>query len=200
MMIKTIDSLLDEYKEYNDPYGKIRRDVNNSLIFPIIRGLYETDEQTSGLLLASVIYGPSYISFEYALSYYGLIPERVILYTSATYNKRRSKTFKTRFGNYLYRDVPKEAYPYSIETIIYDNYVVFMASPEKALLDKLYTISPVSNLKELYDLLFEDLRIDRDMFLSLDKEVLNKLIPKYKSKNIKMLKTLIDREDANQWL
>lgn len=76
-MVKIIDSLLEEYKNYNDPYGKIRRDVKNNLIFPIVRGLYETDDKTSGLLLSSVIYGPSYISFDYALSYHGLIPEKV---------------------------------------------------------------------------------------------------------------------------
>jgi len=193
-MVKIIDSLLEEYKNYNDPYGKIRRDVKNNLIFPIVRGLYETDDKTSGLLLSSVIYGQSYISFDYALSYHGLIPEKVFLYTNVTFNKRRSKMFETKFGNYSYRDVPKAVYPYEIESILYDNYVVFMAKPEKALLDKLYTISPVSNKKKLKKLLFESLRIDEDRFASLDKELMIKLIPKYKSTNLNILKRLIEKE------
>ncbi|MDY0278532.1 MAG: hypothetical protein RBQ97_10675 [Acholeplasma sp.] len=197
-MVKTVDSLLEEYKKYSDPHGKIRRDVKNNLIFPIIRGLYETDDKTSGLLLASVIYGPSYISFEYALSYHGLIPERVVLYTNATFNKRRSKMFKTNFGNYYYRDIPKDAYPYGIQIILHDKYVVFMAKPEKALLDKLYTISPVSNKTELKKLLFEDLRIDEEMFANLDKDLMIQLIPKYKSTNLNILKTLIEKETVKE--
>ena len=197
-MVKTVDSLLEEYKNYSDPHGKISRDVKNRLIFPIIRGLYETDDKTSGLLLASVIYGPSYISFDYALSYHGLIPERVVLYTNATFNKRRSKMFKTNFGNYYYRDIPKDAYPYGIQIILHDKYVVFMAKPEKALLDKLYTISPVSNKTELKKLLFEDLRIDEEMFANLDKDLMIQLIPKYKSTNLNILKTLIEKETVKE--
>jgi len=76
------------------------------------------------LLLSSVIYGPSYVSFEYTLSYHGLIRERVYLFKNATFNKRRSKVFKTMFGKFSYRDIPKEAYPYGVNTIMYDEYVV----------------------------------------------------------------------------
>lgn len=78
--------------------------------------------------------------------------------------------------------------------VYYYNYVVFMAKPEKALLDKLYTISPVSNKKELKKLLFESLRIDEDRFASLNKELMIKLIPKYKSTNLYILKRLIEKE------
>lgn len=193
-MVKTINSLLEEYKDYIDSHGKIRREVENKKLFPIVRGLYETDSKTSGLLLASVIYGPSYVSFEYALAYHGLIPERVVLFTNATFNKRKSKQFETMFGNFSYRDIPKAAYPYGIETIIKDNYVVFMATPEKALLDKLYTISPVKSVKELVALLFEDLRIDEEGFLSLDKDLMLDLIPKYQSTNLNILKKYINKE------
>lgn len=193
-MIRTINSLLHEYKDYSDPNGKIRRDVNNNLLFPVIRGLYETDESTSGLLLASAIYGPSYISFDYALAYHGLIPERVYLYTSATFNKRKTKYYKTTFGNFLYKDIPKEAYPYGIDVITHENkYVVFMATPEKALLDKLYSLKPVQSQKDLISLIFEDLRIDEDKFKELDKEVIFKLIPKYKSTNIRLLGQIIEK-------
>lgn len=190
-MIRTINSLLDQYQEYSDPHGKMRRDVKNNLLFPIIRGLYETNKNTSGMLLAAVIYGPSYLSFEYALSHHGLIPERVVLYTNATFNKRRSKLYQTAFGNYSYRDIPKSAFPDAIETIIYEDYVVFMAMPEKALCDKLFTLSPVSNISELKKLLFENLRINKEIFDNLDKDLMLKLIPKYRSTNLKMLAKII---------
>ena len=60
-------------------------------LIKIRNGLYETEANTPSYLLAGSIYGPSYISFEYALSYYGLIPERVTTITCATFNKRKEK-------------------------------------------------------------------------------------------------------------
>jgi hypothetical protein len=39
-----------------------------------------------------------------------------------------------------------------------DGYVYLLASPEKAICDKLYTCSPCANRAELKDLLFEDLK------------------------------------------
>ncbi len=64
--------------------------------------------------LGSYICGPSYLSSLYALDHYGMIPERVYAYTSATYNKRKTKQYDTPFGTYIYRDVPKTAYPFAI--------------------------------------------------------------------------------------
>lgn len=55
--------------------------------------MYETDSNTPGYLLAGSIYGPSYLSFDFALAYYDLIPERVVNYTSATFGKKKKKNF-----------------------------------------------------------------------------------------------------------
>lgn len=43
----------------------------------VVKGIYETNSDTAGYLLAGSIYGPSYLSFDFALSYYGMIPEAV---------------------------------------------------------------------------------------------------------------------------
>ena len=83
-------SNLDNYVDKN---GKISRDIKNKKLFKIVTGLYETDENTPAYLLAGSIYGPSYISFEYALSYYGMIPERVTTITCATFAKKKKKQF-----------------------------------------------------------------------------------------------------------
>ena len=112
-------SNLDNYVDKN---GKISRDIKNKKLFKIVTGLYETDENTPAYLLAGSIYGPSYISFEYALSYYGLIPERVTTVTCATFNKKKKKMFTTSFGTFTYRDVPKLAYPEEIILKEEDNY------------------------------------------------------------------------------
>lgn len=193
-MIITIEDLKQRYSQYNDVRGKIRREVKNGKYFSIIRGLYETNENTSGILLSSYIYGPSYISFEYALYYYGMIPERVVVFTSATYNKRKTKSYNTSFGRYIYKDVPKSVYPYDINVIEKDGYVYHIATREKALCDMLYDKKTIYSLKQLKELLFEDMRIDVDIFNSLDKNKLSLLAPKYQSKNLNVLAKLVKGE------
>ena len=108
-MIKTTEMMLEELKEYSNPAAKLSRMAKQGECFPIVRGLYETDRTVPGYLLAGSIYGPSYISFEYALAHYGLIPETVYTITCATFEKKKKKRYETMFGTFIYRDVPSEA-------------------------------------------------------------------------------------------
>lgn len=190
-MIYTIDDLKIKYNRFSDVQGKIRRLVNQGEYVSVVRGLYETNINTPGYYLSSYIYGPSYLSFDYALSYYGLIPERVITYTLATYNKRKTKTYSTPFGNFFYRDIPKSAFPYDINVIEENNYVYYIASKEKAICDKLYSMKPVYSLKELKELLFDNLRIDSEQFDTLDKDKLLLLAKKYNSTTLVLLEKLL---------
>ena len=109
-MIKTTAMLLEELREYGSPKSKLARMAERGECFPITRGLYETDRNAPAYLLAGSIYGPSYISFEYALSRYGLIPEAVYAVTCATFEKKKKKKYETPFGTFTYRDVPSEAF------------------------------------------------------------------------------------------
>lgn len=93
-MIKSTHVILNEYKEYSRPDCKLSNMVKEGKYYPIVKGLYETDPDTPGYFLAASIYGPSYLSFEFALAYYGLIPERVYTCTSATFEKRKQKNMK----------------------------------------------------------------------------------------------------------
>jgi predicted transcriptional regulator of viral defense system len=191
-MLVTIEELRIKFKDYSDIQGKIKRGVEKGIYIPVIRGLYETNRITPGYYLSSYIYGPSYLSFDYALSYYGLIPERVTLYTSATFNKRKSKIYSTPFGNYHYRDIPKSAFPYDVNVIEENNYVYHIATKEKAICDKLYLIKSVSSIKELKEVLFDNLRIDRDQFYMLDKDQMLFLSKKYHSKTLRTLEKLLE--------
>jgi predicted transcriptional regulator of viral defense system len=190
-MIITIEELKDKYNTFGDIQGKIRREVNQGKYIPIVRGLYETNKNTPGYYLSSYIYGPSYLSFDYALSYYGLIPERVNAYTSATYNKSKSKTYFTPYGTYIYRDIPNAAFPLDINAIEENDYVYFIASKEKAICDKLYSIKSATSIIKLKELLFENLRIDRDQFALLDRDKLALLSKKYPSRNLSILEKLV---------
>ena len=193
-MIHSFDDLLIKFQDYTDIKGKIRREVQAGRLIPVARGLYETDNTISGKYLAGRIYGPSYLSFDFALYAYSLIPEAVYnTYTSATFDKRKTKKYQNQFGVFTYRDIPTEAYPRGVLIVEENGYSYQIATPEKALCDKLYTISPVSNLTELKELLFEDLRIDEDEFEKLDHNTLETLAPLYHSTNLNLLAKLIRR-------
>ncbi len=192
-MIKTTHMLLEELHEYAAPRSKLFHMVKQGEIFPIVKGLYETDAKTPAHLLAGSIYGPSYISFEYALSYYGMIPEAVYTVTCASFEKKKKKKYQTTFGTFTYRDVPSTAFPHELEVIQEGEYYYRIAGPEKALCDKLYTMSPVANVNELLVLLTEDLRIEEDELMKLDREKIDMLSEYYHTTNIKKLCTLIRR-------
>ena len=151
--------LRESLTEYSYLNAKLVRDVKSGKLARLKRGLYETDLSMSGYLLASSLYGPSYLSFDYALYYYDLIPEKVVVYTCATYNKKKKKRFDTYFGTFTYRDVPKSVYSLGLKLIIDGDYAVQIATPEKALCDKLYTLRPYKNIESIKNLLLNDLRI-----------------------------------------
>ena len=104
-MIKTSAMLVDELKNYANPISKIRHLVEKGELISVVRGLYETDRNVPGYYLAGSIYGPSYLSFEFALGYHSLIPEAVYQFTSATVEKKRQKQYATPYGMFTYRDV-----------------------------------------------------------------------------------------------
>lgn len=192
-MIITNDIAKKNLINYSNKNNKISRDIRDGKLFKIVTGLYETSPTTPGYLLAGSIYGPSYISFEYALSYYGLIPERVNTITCATFDKKKKKVFNTSFGTFTYRDIPPLAYPEEIILKTEDNYSYQIASLEKALCDKLYTLKPLNNYSNLENMLFNDLRIDKENFNKLNIEKIEKLSNLYHSTNINLLAKYIRR-------
>lgn len=192
-MIKTTAMLLEELKDYASPKSKLSYMVKRGECFQIVKGLYETDKNVSAHLLAGSIYGPSYISFEYALSYYELIPEAVYTVTSATFEKKKKKKYETSFGTFTYRDVPSEAFPLGITIIQEGSYFYRIASPEKALCDQLYIMPPVPNQRELFQLLTEDLRIEENELHKFDLNKIYEYSEVYHNMNVKKLCGLLRR-------
>ena len=194
-MIITNDMVKSRLNNYANQNNKISRDIRDGKLFKIVTGLYETNPDTPGYLLAGSIYGPSYISFEYALFYYGLIPEKVSVITCATLNKKKKKKFDTQFGFFTYRDVPVLAYPEEIMLMTEGDYTYQIASREKALCDKLYTLKPLNNYRNLERMLFLDLRIDREEFWRLDGKKIEYLSALYHSTNVRLLSKYMRRGD-----
>ena len=192
-MIKSTSMLLDELASYQDPFGKIRRMCEEGSLHQLTRGIYETDGSLPGYLFAPVIYGPSYLSFDYVLSRCGLIPEAVYEYTSATCGKGKKKFYSNGFGDYSYRDIPAAAFPFETRLIEEHGYIYFMATAEKALCDKLCTVRPVNNLGELEELLFENLRIDEDELEKLSRDTIRELAPLYRRSSVTLLAKYLRR-------
>ena len=192
-MIKTTAMLLEELKDYASPKDKLARMVEQGEYYSIVKGLYETDRNVPAYLLAGSIYGPSYISFEYALSHYGLIPEAVYTVTCATFEKKKKKRYETMFGTFSYRDVPSKAFPLGLRLEQSGDYFYRIAEPEKALCDQLYTLPPVPNANGLLRLLTEDLRIEESELQKLSKDAVEEYSDVYHSTNIKRLSTLLRR-------
>lgn len=194
-MILTTSMLLDQLQRYSDPAGKILRMKREGELLQLTRGIYETNKNAPGYCLAGAIFGPSYLSFDYALSVYGLIPEAVYTFTSATFDKKKVREQENHFGRFTYRDVPSEAYPFGISIKEENGYVYQMATQEKALCDKLYTMPPVTSQKEIERMLFEDLRIDRMEFEKLRADEILQIGDRYHSNNLKYLMKYLRRNE-----
>lgn len=183
--------LLDYYREYSNPKEKISRECKKGALVRLKQGIYVTRSALEeGLplgLIANRIYGPSYVSFAYALRKYGLIPEDVPNPSSATLAKRRQKRFDTSLGSFFYRDIPEAAYSEDIVYMHSGRWRFLAATAEKALCDELSSISTIRSKKAMRALLFEDLRIDEDKFGKLDVQRIKTLVPLYGSTTLDTL-------------
>lgn len=192
-MVRTTGILKQELVEYANPQGRIGRLVDDGALLPLIRGLYEDDPAAPGVCLAGCICGPSYLSFEYALSRHGLIPEGVASFTSATCGKRKTKRFRNAFGSFEYRDVPKAVFALGVTLHRQGGYAYWMATPEKALCDQLHKLPPASNRSELQSLLFDDLRIDEDALTALSALETERIAQRYRCGNVTLLAKFLKR-------
>jgi len=207
-MIETIRNRIDreefDYQilvaslgDYARPRDKISDLLEKGCIVRIKKGLYVFGDEYrrrpySREILANLIYGPSYISLDFALQHYGLIPERVEALTSVTTG--RSRRFFTPVGLFTYRRIPLEAFRIGMDRVeIGDGMAFLVAEPEKALADKLNEIrgSGIRSRKELDAYLGENLRIDPDALKKLNPEKLAEIARRYQSRGIKMLSDLV---------
>ncbi|MFP5384714.1 MAG: hypothetical protein ACLGHN_01455 [Bacteriovoracia bacterium] len=180
----TQEELKDLYKDYLRPRDKILALVRKGDLIPIKRELYLIGEKYKKLYskeaLANIIYGPSAISFEYALSFHGLIPERVEAVTSVCF--KRNKEFRTPIGAFTYRYISQEMFPIGIELHISELGNFIMATPEKALCDVVY----FQKLKkeEILEFVIENMRIDEEDFFKLNSELLHQIAAVYKRQSV----------------
>lgn len=129
--------------------------------------------------LANVIRYPSYISLEYALSKYGLIPEGVFSLTSVTL--KSSRVYKNSLGNFIYRNIKEDLF-FGFEDRDFEGKRLKTATKAKALFDFLYFRKVIP---------LDDLRINWEVFLPNDKEKFAAIVEKSNSPKMeRVLKSL----------
>lgn len=166
--------ILDLLKEYKRPYDKIDELIKKGELTQLKRGLYIPGPNLAltkpeNLLIANHLWGPSYVSMETALSYWGLIPERVYEISSIT--MRSAKKYKTPIGRFSYFRAPLPYYSFGITNIeLTKKQVALIATREKALCDKIIMTSGIflRSIKSTKEFLIDDLRIDKEQLRSLN--------------------------------
>jgi hypothetical protein len=182
-MIQDHLSLMNHLKEYSSPKSKLTRMIQTGEWIHLRRGLYRSaDDKSSPHVLAPMIYGPSYLSFEFALSFHQLIPERAYVFTSAIYARNKQKTFHTPIGDYYYWNIPPLAYPHGILLQREGEIPFLIASPEKAICDTLYKLHKKRNGINLSSLLLEDWRMEWESLQKLDIQLIQKIAPLYRKR------------------
>lgn len=184
-MIYDLQSLKIRFSEYSNILQKISIETKKSNLVRIKKGLYTDNLKIDSPVIANVCYGPSYISFEFALSYYGIIPEYVSTYTSACFNKKNNKIYAIPNATFEYRSIPDKVFPYGITFLLNEEGIRYkIACKEKALCDILYSKYPIRTIKDLKALLYDDLRVDVTEFMKLDFEFIRSIAPLYHSNSL----------------
>lgn len=116
---------------------QLSRWMHDGKLIGLRRGLYSLAESyrrqhLNALQVANELYRPSYVSGALALSFYGLIPEKVVLVTSVT--TRVTRRFSNPLGTFSYSHI-KSNWFWGFTSKPIDDTTVWIAEPEKALLD-----------------------------------------------------------------
>ncbi len=185
-------ALMEALSEYQKPRDKITKLLASGVVLRIKKGLYCFGEVFSKQpicreYVANLIYGPSYVSMDYALSHHGLIPERVETVTSVTTG--RSRSFDTPLGLFSYRMLRESRYSIGVMLEPSGNAHCLLATPEKALIDKVWADKRMSGqlLNDFNTYLNDDLRIDPEALHELDFPRLKRIAANFESLKIRNL-------------
>jgi len=155
---------------------QLSRLCRSGKLISLRRGMYAFPEVGTAVsvnpaLVANRLYNPSYLSTYWALGFYSLIPEKVVMYTSVT--RRVTRSFSNPLGNFQYRTIKKEAF-FGYRPVGIGEHKVLVAEPEKALLDLWYLNSGDWNESRMAEMRFQNTKL-------VDRSRLNDYAERYKS-------------------
>jgi predicted transcriptional regulator of viral defense system len=186
-------------KDYRKPRDKISALLSSGDLVRVKKGLYvfaapHRKRLFSRELLANLIYGPSYVSLDYALAYHGMVPERVEVVTSVTTGKKRQ--YETPVGRFSYAPLSPRRYNRGIDRVELPGGGAFLvATREKALLDKAWTDKRFhpSGFADCLAYLTEDLRIDESHLLALDLQALRDIGSRFGSRKVSRIVGCVEK-------
>ncbi len=182
-------ALMAALSDYANPRDRVTALLRRSDIIRVKKGIYVFGDDLrrrpySRELLANLVYGPSFVSLDSALSLHGLIPERVEALTSVT--TKRPKSFDTPVGSFIYRQSPRGSFHLGMDRREEGDVAFLIATPERAIADKVRDDRghALSNRRDAAMYLFEDLRIDRGDFEQMDPDHLEQLAEGLRSRKV----------------
>lgn len=117
----------------------LEENTGDGILLRLKRGLYALqDPLLSEQEIANLLYRPSYISFEYALAFYHVLPEMVYAVTSAT--TKPTRTFTVADKPFSYLTIKKQAFT-GYGPMQRQGRTILTAEPEKALVDYFYFVA-----------------------------------------------------------
>ena len=182
---------------YRAPRNKLRNLCLGGDVVRVRKGLYVAPAfpgrppAVDPLVLAPLIYGPSYVSLETALSWHGLIPERVDEITSVTC--KRARSFRSPVGRFSYSPVNEAAYSYGVGLQTAAGGSFFLAEAEKALCDRIARVRRVRAQRDIRALLEDDLRVDLDVVVRMRVAVVREVARRYRRQSVNAFLRWLER-------
>jgi len=146
------------------------------------RGVYGFRRGFEPLAAAASIHGSSYVSFETALAYHGMIPERTPTIMSVV--DGRPATFDTPMGRFEYYSQARPLFALGMDLVFLNDRSCPMANREKALLDTLaraklraHTLEP----QQVLAFVLDALRVDKAAMEKLSVRKLCRLAALYRN-------------------
>ncbi len=168
-------------------YSAVNRAMTSGLLLRMKKGFYLIKSQIKRMLpdefeLAPLLYLPSFVSLESALSYHNWIPEAVRSTTSVS--PKRAQEFRTPLERFNYRRVPQKWFYGEVTRTQTRTGIRLVAEPWRALADYMYvTRKSWDNLEQLE----LDMRIDFFTVMESDIESLKSVVQKYPSPRVRTI-------------
>lgn len=181
-------TLLALLGDYQNPRDWISRQTKSGHLVRLKNGLFVIAKRDYLLpQLANILYGPSYVSLQWALSFYGLIPERAMTVTSVT--TRRNKNYQTPLGQFTYHHLNQERYCLSFHLVEDKDPAkkFLIATPEKALVDFVHFYCASKKVDGLLEELISSHRFSPEDLRNLDLKLVANIDSAYHSSSVNAL-------------
>jgi len=177
---------------------RIKSLINKNYLVKVKQGFYistqymekEPNPQLYLEFIGGILKEPSYVSLEYALAKYNLIPESVFDITYVTTQK--TDKFVTSIGAFIYKSICNRLY-LGFENIQYKDKIISFAYPYKAIFDLFYYAN-FNNKDSIKDYVYSS----RINWQNLDKSnlrQLKKLMIDSKIKKMQILSQVLTQEN-----